>query len=252
MVGPYRLSPTWPRRKLEETTVRKVVTDQADGLRRLMASSPGRLVAVVGSGSAVGVTSVTLNLAAALVQQGKDVLLLDERSGSQSTHAQRKGRLMLIDAVLDKEGALSPLAAQADTVLVVLQPNAASITASYACIKRLHYAHALQRVRVLVNYATDAAEAQRILTNLARTGSRYLALALEPAGCVRADPRLAQARRLNLTVVEAFQTSPAAMDFRQIASDLLQWPWRSPGGRAPSLLPGVTVSHEANHVLEMH
>lgn len=252
MVRPYRLSRTWPRRKFEEAPVRKVFTDQADGLRRLMASSPGRLVAVVGSGPAVGVTSVTLNLAAALVQQGHDVLLLDERSGARSTQAQREGRLVLIDAVLDQEGALSPLAAQADNVLVVLQPNAASITASYACIKRLHYAHALQRLRVLVNYATDATEAQRILANLAHTGSRYLALALEPAGCVRADPRLAQARRLNLTVVEAFQTSPAAMDFRQIASDLLQWPWRQPGGSAPSLLPFVAASHEAHPVLEMH
>ena len=232
--------------------MRKVVTDQADGLRRLMASSPGRLVAVVGSGPTVGVTSVTLNLAAALVQQGKDVLLLDEHRGSQSTHAQREGRLVLIDAVLDKEGALSPLAAQADNVLVVLQPNAASIMASYACIKRLHYAHALQRLRVLVNYATDATEAQRILVNLAHTGSRYLALTLEPAGWVRADPRLAQAQRLNLTVVEAFQTSPSAIDFRQIASDLLQWPWCPQGGRAPSLLPLVAASHEASPVLEMH
>lgn len=232
--------------------MRKVMSDQADGLRRLMGGSPGRLVAVVGAGPAVGATSVTLNLAAALVQQGKEVLLLDERSGSQSSPAQREGRLVLIDTVLDKEGALSPLAAMADNVLVVLQPNAASIKASYACIKRLHYAHALQRLRVLVNYATDAAEAQRILTNLAHAGSRYLALALEPAGCVRADPRLAQAQRLNLTVVEAFQTSPAAVDFRQIATDLMQWPWRPPGGRAPSLVAALTASSETSSVLEMH
>jgi flagellar biosynthesis protein FlhG len=206
--------------------VQSVVTDQADGLRRLMAGSPGRLLAVVGGGPAVGVTSVTQNLAAALAQLGKAVMLLDERCGTQLTQDQREDRLVLIDAVLDKDGALSPLAAQADHVLVVLQPTAASITASYACIKRLHYAHALQRLRVLVNCASDVAEAQRIVANLAHTGSRYLALALEPAGNVRADPRLAQARRLNLSVVEAFQTSPAAIDFRQIASDLLQWPWR--------------------------
>lgn len=232
--------------------MRKVVTDQADGLRRLMAGSPGRLVAVVGGAPTVGVTSVTLNLAAALAQQGQDVLLLDERGGARSNPAQREGRLALIDAVLDKEGALSPLAARADNVLVVLQPNAASITAAYACIKRLHYAHALQRLRVLVNCATDAAGAQRILANLAHTGSRYLALALEPAGWVRADPRLAQARRLNLTVVEAFQTSPAAIDFRQIASDLLQWPVGPSASRAPSRPSFGAVSYEAHSVLAIH
>jgi flagellar biosynthesis protein FlhG len=229
-----------------------MMTDQADGLRHLMARSPGRLLAVVGSGPAVGVTSVASNLAAALVQQGKDVLLHDEHQGSVPTIAQRKGRLMLVDAVLDPQGALSPLAAQADSVLVVLQPNAASIKASYACIKKLHYAHALQRVRVLLNYATDAGQAQRILSNLALTSGRYLALTLEPAGWVRADPRLVQARRLNLTVVEAFQTSPAAIDFRQIATDLLKWPWAASLEVPASSLAPETVDDGTRPVLEMH
>lgn len=229
--------------------MRKVVNDQADGLRHLMANSPGQMLAVVGGAPAVGVTSVTLNLAAALVQQGKDVLLLDERRAPPPTAAQRQGRLLLIDARLDAQGALSPLAAQADNVLVVLQPNAASIKASYACIKSLHYAHALPRVRVLVNFATDAAQAQRILANLAHASGRYLALALEGAGWVRADPRLAQARRLNLTVVEAFQTSPAALDFRQIAADLPHWPWRQ---QAPCELVAAAPGAPARPVLELH
>lgn len=222
----------------------KGVGDQAAGLRRLMANSPGRLVAVVGCEPTVGVTSVTRNLAAALMQQGKDVLLLDEHSGLPSTHSRREGRLVLVDAVLDGEGALSPLGVQADDVLVVLQPNVASMTACYACIKRLHYVHALQRLRVLVNCATDVAEAQRIVANLVRTGSRYLALSLESAGCVRSDSRLVEAQRLNLSVVEAFQTSPAAIDFRQIASDFLQWPRPAPRGRAHALRPAMTANPE--------
>lgn len=229
--------------------MRKVVSDQADGLRHLMANSPGQMLAVVGGNPAVGVTSVTLNLAAALAQQGKEVLLLDERRAPPPTPAQRQGRLLLIDAQLDAQGALSPLAAQADNVLVVLQPNAASIKASYACIKGLHYAHALQRVRVLVNFATDASQAQRILANLAHASGRYLALALESAGWVRVDPRLAQARRLNLTVVEAFQTSPAALDFRQIASDLPHWPWRH---QAPFELAPAAPGAAAKPALELH
>ncbi|MFC5476050.1 MinD/ParA family ATP-binding protein [Paraherbaspirillum soli] len=256
----------------------KVVSDQADGLRRLMAqhagANPVRVFALVGSTPAVGATSVALNLAAALAQQGQDVLLLEEKSGPQSASAvwqintggswsdvaaQRlplqaaagraacgvwvlpaagsadqtdvrsvfQGQIVLIDASLDRNGALSPLAAQADEVIVVLRPQAASITAGYACIKQLHYAHALQQLRIMLNLATDANEAQRVLNNLVGTGSRYLALALEPAGCVVDDPRLAHAQRLGLSVVEAFQTSPAAIDFRRIAADLLQWPWRA-------------------------
>ncbi len=247
----------------------KVVSDQADGLRCLMAQHSGmhaaQVIALVGSGPRVGVTSVALNLAAALVQQGKEVLLLDEQSGAQSATEMWKGavagswsevaasrmacgalllrvskgdstaaavevrsafqgQVILIDASLDENGALSSLAAQADDVVVVLQPQAASITAAYTCIKQLHYAHALQRLRIMVNLAAGMPEAQRVLNNLSATGSRYLGLALESAGCVAADPYLVRAQGLKLSVVEAFQTSAAAADFRRIAAQLLQWP----------------------------
>jgi flagellar biosynthesis protein FlhG len=247
-----RPNAAWRRRRHEEFTVKQVMADQADGLRRLMAGSAGRLVAVVGSGPAVGATSVTLNLAAALTQLGKDVLLLDERSAAPPTPALRQGRLVLIDAVIDKDGALSPLAVQADHVFIVLQPNVASITAAYACIKRLCHAHALQRMRVLVNHAGGAVEAQRIMSNLVWTGSRYLAVALEPGGCVRADPRLPQAQRLNLTVVEAFPMSPSAMDFCRIAQDFLYSPRQSKGGYAPRPSPAPVSGRGNRPVLQAH
>jgi flagellar biosynthesis protein FlhG len=231
--------------------VKKAVTDQADGLRRLMAGNPGRTVAVLGSDPA-DVESVAQNLSAALVSQGQDVLLLDERKGWQAAPVRRQGRLVLVHAVLDGDGALSPLAAQADHVVVVLRANASSIKASYVCIKKLHHAHALQRMRVLVNGVADEGEAQRILANLAETGSRYLALALEPAGWVRADPLLAQAQHLNLAVVEAFKSSPAAADFRQIAADLLQWPLPLAHSCLPSETSNAPACHDAKPVLAMH
>ncbi len=226
--------------------------DQADGLRLLMANSPGQKLAVVGSGPSVGATSVAQNLAAALRQLGRDVLLHDERSAPPPTTAQCAGRLLLVDAVLDPQGALTPWAAQADHVMVVLQPSPASIKASYACVKNLHYAHALQRVRMLVNHATDASQAERILANLAQTSGRYLAMTLESAGWVRADPQMLQARRLNLTVVEAYRTSPAAIDFFQIASDLKQWSWRSPKDQARGVRPALAARDQTGPALALH
>ncbi|MGJ7527637.1 MinD/ParA family ATP-binding protein [Variovorax sp. GB1P17] len=56
----------------------KRVTDQADGLRRLLAQTPTRVVAVAGMGPGAGATTTAMSLGAALVQQGKQVLLLDE------------------------------------------------------------------------------------------------------------------------------------------------------------------------------
>ncbi|MDM0104326.1 flagellar biosynthesis protein FlhG [Variovorax sp. J22R24] len=259
----------------------KLVADQADGLRRLLSHTSTRIVAVAGVGRGDGATTTAMNLGAALVHQGKDVLLLDEhgpaadsvcaiwdidplgsladvangrlpREGAVARagcgvgvlpalpgvpHADTDPRLLcdggviLVDAVLDSEGRLSPLAQAADELVLVLRPNAASITSAYAGIKRLHYAHGLKQLRFLVNGVSSDEEAQKITTNLTSTGSRYLAVSLEPAGWVRADPHLADARRLGETVVEAFPASPAAVDFRRIGGDMGRWPWRTTAPR---------------------
>lgn len=200
----------------------KLTNDQAAGLRRLMAS-PGRLIAVVDTSGEVGSTGVTQNLAAALTQQGRDVLLIDEHNGTQATTGHLEGQLVLIDAVLDDEGALSSLAARADAILVVLQPNKESLTTAFSCIKKLQFKHAIQQIRVLITNVTDTAKAHQILANLDLTGRRYLAVSIESAGEVRADPNIAQAMKLNMTVVDAFQASPAAVDFRHIAAELPRW-----------------------------
>lgn len=210
----------------------KLVADQADGLRRLLSHTPTRIVAVVGIGRGDGATTTAMNLGAALVHQGKDVLLLDEHGQPAERAVDADPRqlchgVVLVDAMLDSEGRLSPLAESADELLLVLQPNAASITSAYAGIKRLHYAHGLKQLRFLVNGVSGAEEAQRITTNLANTGSRYLAVSLQAAGWVRTDPHMADARRLNETVVEAFPASAAAVDFRRIAADMGRWPWRA-------------------------
>ncbi len=205
--------------------MKSVINDQADGLRRLMALSPGRRVALVGSDYA-DVAMVIQNLAAALVQEGKDVRVVDEHSHLQMPVAPSAGRMELIHAAMDMHGALTPRAAQSDHLVVVLKANADAIKASYACIKGLNSAHVLECVRVLVDGAADAAEAERILGNLADAGRRYLSLALEPAGWVRADPYLARSKRLNVAVVDAFGSSRAAMDYQQVAKNLLQWPKR--------------------------
>ena len=56
----------------------KLVLDQAEGLRRLVARHTTRIVAVVGSAPEAGQTSVALNLASALAHHGQDVVLADE------------------------------------------------------------------------------------------------------------------------------------------------------------------------------
>ena len=54
------------------------VTDQAEGLRRLLVRASTRVVTVAAARTGLGATSMVVNLAAALAQAGKDVLVLDE------------------------------------------------------------------------------------------------------------------------------------------------------------------------------
>lgn len=207
--------------------------DQADGLRRLMASAAGKRIAVVEPEAGASQSSVTRNLAAALARQGREVLLIDEYSADKAVSVPRDKRVALIHAVLDKDGALSPSAASADHVVVVVQANAPAIKRAYLCIRALHHVHAFQHMRVLVNGVTESAEAQRILSNLATTGSRYLGVALAPAGWIRADPLLARAQQLDLAVMQAFPASLAAGDFNCVASALMQWPLQPATGQVP-------------------
>jgi len=230
----------------------KLVLDQADGLRRLMAANTARRVTLVDGTADSGACSVALNLAQALMQQGRDVLLLNERNGPRPVPPARGGQLVLVDAVLDSDGALSALAAGADHILVVCTASSEAITRTYLCIKKLHYAHPLANLRVLVNEAVDPAQAQRLLANLVCTGSRYLGMALESAGFVRADLFLAQARRLNLTVVQAFRASAATQDFLQIASDLVTWPCLAAAERLPVPLSSPVAVHAAQPLARLH
>jgi flagellar biosynthesis protein FlhG len=59
----------------------KFVSDQAEGLRRLLARHGSRAIAVTGGTAGVGCSTTVVNLAAALAAQGKDVLVVDEHAG---------------------------------------------------------------------------------------------------------------------------------------------------------------------------
>ncbi|MDR5810322.1 MinD/ParA family protein [Caballeronia sp. LZ019] len=140
--------------------------------------------------------------------------------------------IVLIDTQLDRHGALSSLAAQAHDFLIVTRAAAPAITEAYACMKRLHYAHAIGQFRVLINHVQNPADAAVAFENLSGVASRYLAVSLMHAGYVSEDARITRARELSRSVVEAFPATAAARDYRQIAAELLHWPMR------PALLAG--------------
>ncbi|WP_061132473.1 MinD/ParA family ATP-binding protein [Caballeronia fortuita] len=164
--------------------------------------------------------------------------------------------IVLIDAQLDRHGALSTLAAQAHDFLIVTRVAASAITEAYACMKRLHYAHAIGQFRVLINHVQNPADAAVAFDNLSGVASRYLAVSLVQAGYVSEDARVARAKDLSRCAVEAFPATAAARDYRAIAAELLHWPMRpaqymrEPGGQPDARIPvgdSVKGAREASH-----
>jgi len=264
----------------------KFVTDQAEGLRRLLARGGPRVIAVTGAALAPGRTTTVVNLAAALTALGHQVLVIDECGGERAVAAlagpldeapdaapddpkahgtERPGRfdaappagaitrhapgfgvlsapphggeharralqghadIVLIDARLDEHGALSPLALNAHDVLLVTRTDPQAITVTYACIKRLHFAHAISQFRVLANHVQHDADARVVLDNLVGVASRYLAVALARAGSIAADPHMPRAVALARAIVDAFPSTAAARDYRRLAAELPHWPLR--------------------------
>lgn len=123
------------------------ITDQAEGLRKLLARSSARVVTVAGARSGLGVTSVVINLAATLARNGRDVLVLDENL----SHANVANSL----ALKPRYDLLNVL--RGDKVLrdVMLQPAQG--------IHVLPLARAMQELPKLA-----AAEHERLLDGLAR------------------------------------------------------------------------------------
>jgi len=147
-------------------------------------------------------------------------------------------RSVLIDARRDMTGALSALASQAHNVVIVMRPEATSITAAYACIKRLHHEYACRQFQLVVNMAAAEGTVTALARNLARTASQYLGVEATLAGYLPMDPLVARALQLGRCVVEAYPAAAATGALRHIASRTGAWPLRhdvSPAGAASAV-----------------
>ncbi|CAG9235090.1 Flagellar biosynthesis protein FlhG [Paraburkholderia tropica] len=207
-----------------------LVIDECLGQRSVSALLGG--VRGAGNFAAVMRGEMGLDEAAGRHALGFRVLAASREHRSQYTSAQLNkvltgpADIVLIDAELDAEGALSPLAMHAHDVLIVMRVAAQAITDAYACMKRLHFAHAIGQFRVLANHVASATDAQAAFDNLAGVASRYLTVSLENAGCVAADPHMPRAVQLSRCIVDAFPSTAAARDFRHVAAELPHWPMR--------------------------
>lgn len=136
--------------------------------------------------------------------------------------------VVLVDAIAGVAGNVLPLSLAAQELVVVVDPQASSMTQAYALIKVLNQGFARRNFHIVVNRAASPEEAGVVFNNMAKVASRFLRVSLDFMGSVPQDEKVHRATQLGRTVVDAFPASAAAQSFRNLAEKIEQWP--RPGG----------------------
>lgn len=124
---------------------------------------------------------------------------------------------------------LSFLAA-AKEVIVVLNPEPASLTDAYAVVKILSRFHLHETFYLIVNRAANLAEAVETVEKFTAVAGRFLAVKLRPLGYIFSDPFVLKAVKSQQPLLLLYPHSPAARSFREIAANLRTGEMRSPQG----------------------
>lgn len=149
------------------------ITDQAEGLRRLLVRASARVVTVAAARTGLGATSLVVNLATALAQAGKDVLVLDESPACDNVGNMLalKPRYDLLNAVR-RDKALREIILHTQQGVRVLPVTRA--------IQALPQLSPPERGHLLECLTEASRDIDVVLVDAAVTGERYISASLAP------------------------------------------------------------------------
>ena len=110
----------------------------------------------------------------------------------------------------------------ADDVILVTTPEPTSITDAYALIKMVARKEKNKRIRVIVNKAESAKEAEDIQNKLKLVSDRFLGMKLIPAGYIVADENVRKAVMSQRPFIINYPNSRASRQIREITKKLLE------------------------------
>ncbi|MGB4468140.1 MAG: AAA family ATPase [Azovibrio sp.] len=132
--------------------------------------------------------------------------------------------VILVDTCNDHAHGFSPWGLAAGETVMVVSGNGASITDSYALIKKVSLAFSRRHFRILVNRVKSMAEGSVIHDNLHKVAAQRGIAQLEYGGAIPLDGALRQVGQLCQPIVASLPDSPAAIALRDFATELLAWP----------------------------
>src|SRR5438552_9404969 len=173
-----------------------------------------------------------------IVTNREGILLLPGASGVQEITALRHEQktallteldvmtdeldIVLIDTGSDISDVVTYFTTAAQEIVVVVNPESASITDAYALVKVLASGHDQKRFLILANAVSGAAEAHRLFATLSEAALRFLNVSLDFLDWIPRDPQLLRAVAQAQTVVNAAAASPSAQAFVAVAEQFVR------------------------------
>jgi flagellar biosynthesis protein FlhG len=237
-------------------------SDQAEGLRRLLARHPARVLGVVGSEPGVGQSTLSWQLSCALQAVGQTVLWVNARPSVERGHPPRQRFLNpnsnsaeIWECVLGRarSEALSPplrawiqsrrtdwvildtppidgqrldvLWHLVEHVIFVSRPSSVAMKPLLTIAKTLHHALALTDFRLVMNgILNDRSEDHSALSAaLSASMKAYLQLDLGNLVGLMYDERLMHAQNNHQAIVETFPRAEISSALRSLAHACLDW-----------------------------
>jgi flagellar biosynthesis protein FlhG len=134
----------------------------------------------------------------------------------------RRLDIVIVDTCSGISDAATYFATTAQEIVVVVTPDPASLTDSYALIKLLASAYGEKRFQVLANNVGSEDQARGLFDNLSRAAVRFLNVSLDYLGSIPRDPQLLAAVIRSRLVVDAAKDAPSAQAFRAVADRLME------------------------------
>ncbi len=142
--------------------------------------------------------------------------------------------LVLVDMGSGIGSSVVSLALSCDQLLLVTTPDPTSLADAYATLKVLRRSSTTPPVELVVNGARGSLESCRTASHLQRVAARFLGASPPVFGHVHADPRLAEAVRMQQSVLQAFPGARSARQLGDLAERALGVPcrpeWTGPSG----------------------
>lgn len=129
--------------------------------------------------------------------------------------------VILIDTGAGLSDSVMSFVMAADEVLLVTTPEPTSITDAYALIKMVSNRDKNKTIKVVVNRAESAGEANDILNKLSIVTEKFLTLKLHPLGFILQDDMVIKAVKMQQPFSLSFPKSQAAKHIKEISKKLI-------------------------------